>query len=99
MQETKVVNVKKEKCDIYIGRFIKNAKYDFKQSPFGNPFKPGIDGSVEECLSLYREYVLNSPKLMSLLPTLGGYKLGCWCKPGPCHGDILIELIKEYCED
>ncbi len=37
MQETKIVNVKKEKCDIYIGRFIKNAKYDFKQSPFGSP--------------------------------------------------------------
>jgi hypothetical protein len=21
-------------------------------------------------------------------------KLGCWCSPKPCHGDVLIELIK-----
>jgi len=22
-------------------------------------------------------------------------RLGCWCKPGPCHGDILVKLIRE----
>ena len=22
-------------------------------------------------------------------------ELGCWCKPSPCHGDILIKLLKE----
>ena len=24
-----------------------------------------------------------------------GKELGCWCKPSPCHGDILIKLFKE----
>ena len=26
---------------------------------------------------------------------LEGKEIGCWCKPGPCHGDILIKLFKE----
>ena len=26
---------------------------------------------------------------------LEGKELGCWCKPSPCHGDILIKLFKE----
>lgn len=26
---------------------------------------------------------------------LTGKVLGCWCKPGPCHGDVLIKLWKE----
>ena len=24
---------------------------------------------------------------------LDGKKLGCFCKPGPCHGDVLVELV------
>ena len=26
---------------------------------------------------------------------LEGKEIGCWCKPSPCHGDILIKLFKE----
>lgn len=26
---------------------------------------------------------------------LKGKRLGCWCKPAPCHGDVLVELIEE----
>jgi hypothetical protein len=26
---------------------------------------------------------------------LKGKVLGCWCKPMPCHGDILLQLLKE----
>ncbi|WNZ62248.1 DUF4326 domain-containing protein [Myxococcus sp. MxC21-1] len=25
--------------------------------------------------------------------TLRGKRLGCWCKPGPCHADILAEWV------
>ena len=24
---------------------------------------------------------------------LKGKKLGCWCKPECCHGDVLVELL------
>ena len=29
------------------------------------------------------------------LSELKGKRLGCWCKPAPCHGDVLVELIEE----
>ena len=24
-------------------------------------------------------------------------RLGCWCKPEGCHGDILMELVEKLC--
>jgi len=30
------------------------------------------------------------------LPELKGKRLGCWCAPLPCHGDILRELCELY---
>ena len=37
-----------------------------------------------------------SPALLDRLGELEGKTLGCWCKPDQaCHGDILIELLKE----
>lgn len=32
---------------------------------------------------------------MARLPELQEKTLVCWCKPNPCHGDVLIELLKE----
>ena len=33
--------------------------------------------------------------LLKLLVNLRGKVLGCYCKPGPCHGDVLLELLEE----
>ena len=27
------------------------------------------------------------------------YRLGCWCKPEDCHGDVLVELVNQFCGD
>jgi hypothetical protein len=81
----KVVHCKRDKHDIYIGR----------GSKWGNPFKIGKDGTREEVIDKYREYILNKPELLAALPELKGKVLGCWCAPKACHGDVLIELIKE----
>jgi len=78
----KVVHCKKEKYDIYIGR----------PSKWGNPFQIGKDGTREQVIEKYREYILNNPYLLSCLPELKGKVLGCWCKPMACHGDVLKEL-------
>lgn len=32
---------------------------------------------------------------MAALSELKGKTLGCWCKPNPCHGDVLLTLLKE----
>ena len=42
---------------------------------------------------MYTEYIMNKPELLKLIPKeLKGKRLGCWCKPLPCHGDVLAEL-------
>lgn len=86
---TRVVHCKKEPYDVYIGR----------PSKWGNPFshKNGtlaqlkVD-TVEQAISCYRAWVMTQPELMAALPDLKGKTLGCWCKPGLCHGDVLAEL-------
>jgi len=86
-EEMKVVHCKKEKFDVYIGRPEK----------WGNPFTIGKDGSREEVIIKYEEWIRNNPELLKDLHELKGKVLACWCSPQPCHGDVLIKLIKEEC--
>lgn len=86
---TQVVHVKREPYDVYIGR----AMPGFSASRFANPFKVGRDGSREVCIARYREHLLATPELMAQLEQLRGKRLGCWCKPKACHGDVLVELL------
>ena len=90
--DTIVVNCKTDNYDVYIGR----------PSEFGNPFTHIKDKKTsakfitktrEEAISKYREWLNANPLLVSKLETLRGKKLGCWCKPKSCHGDILIEFL------
>ncbi len=90
-EKTTVVHCKKRRYDVYIGR----------PSKWGNPFshKKGTKAeyrveNLQESLDSYREYILKSPLLLKDLHELEGKVLGCWCKPSPCHGDILVELIE-----
>lgn len=80
---TKVVNLKNDKYDIYIGR----------GSIWGNPFKIGRNGTRKDVIEQYREYIMNKPLLLKELPKLKGKTLGCFCKPLACHGDVLLELL------
>ncbi len=81
--KTRVVHCKKSDYDVYIGR----------PSEFGNPFEIGKDGTRAEVIAKYKEYLLASPVLMAKLKDLKGKRLGCWCYPLPCHGDVIVELI------
>ena len=94
----RVVHCKKERFDIYIGR----------PSKYGNPFthKPKTKAKFkvktrEEAIEAYeaslRDYFEKYPDAVyDLLKPLKGKVLGCWCKPLPCHGDVLLKLIKEW---
>lgn len=78
-----IVHCKKEKYDVYIGRPQK----------WGNPFTIGKDGTREEVIKKYEDWIKSQPLLMAALPELKGKILGCWCNPKPCHGDVLIRLV------
>ena len=91
MKRTRVVNCTKEDYDIYIGR---GTLTPVDTGIWGNPFKVGRDGTREEVVDKYWKWVITQPKILNLLPTLKGKRLGCWCAPKPCHGDILVELVE-----
>ena len=91
---TRLVNLKHEDYDIYIGRGSKwGCPYTIiKDRP---TLAIEIVDTKEEALSKYKEYVLSSPELMESLDELEGKVLGCFCKPDKCHGDILLELLSQ----
>lgn len=71
------------------------AHYDLmvdRTSFWGNPFVVGADGTRREVIEKYRAMVLSRPDMLARLPELRGRVLGCWCKPRPCHADVLAEL-------
>lgn len=86
--------------NVYIGRagivFIDGERFPKHASPFANPFKVG-EVTRDQVLMEYEKYILNQLKISSGLRTellkLKGKRLGCWCKPDPCHGDILIKIV------
>ncbi len=68
--------------DVYIGR----------PSKWGNPFIIGRDGNRDQVIELYREWVATQPQLLAALGELRGKRLGCFCAPQRCHGDVLASL-------
>lgn len=84
-----VVNRHHDSFDVYIGR----------GTPWGNPFTVKEYG-LQRCIELYRIYMerqlSQDPELVRELLKLKDKRLGCSCKPKPCHGDVLLDLIKQY---
>ena len=80
----KVVNLHKEAYDKYIGR----------GSKWGNPFRIGPDGTREDVLIKYEGWIVKQKHLMGSLHELRGKRIGCFCKPKACHGDVLKRLAE-----
>jgi len=89
MERTEVVNLKEERYDVFIGR----------GSIWGNPFRITTKKNREDVIAEYEVYVRQNKNLMSQLNTLKGMKLGCFCAPMSCHGDVLVKLIEEIYEE
>ena len=84
-----VVNKYKEDYDVYIGR----------GSYWGNPFpiNESIGDTREVVIQKYKEHIRglyrqDSAMFLDELGKLTGKKLGCFCKPKPCHGDVIVEV-------
>ena len=90
---TRVVNLYRDDYDVYIGRKGKG-----KDGYFGNPFDMR-DFTREECISRFKEHFLSRVKTDSLFRMkvldLRGKRLGCFCKPNACHGDVIVEWINK----
>lgn len=88
---TTVVHFRKAPYDIYIGR----------PSKWGNPHPTNVvcplcnrHHTRSEAIQLYEAHILSSPDLLAALPELKDKRLGCWCAPKACHGDVLVKLLQ-----
>lgn len=92
----RVVNRRDEREDVYIGR----------GSPLGNPFTSMQGGASKaeffvatraEAVASYRVWLWNEIKEGRITPeylrSLDGKKLGCYCYPKACHGDIIVRAV------
>lgn len=75
----------KDEHDVYIGR----------GSKWGNPFVIHVDGTRSEVIQKYKEWILTQPQLIASLKEIKGKRLGCFCTPKPCHGDILAKMAND----
>ena len=82
-----------DEYDVYIGRAV--VEHGIENSKWGNPFVMVDDSDAERkrAINAYREWVVAQPELMQSLEELRGKRLGCWCAPKACHGDVLIQLL------
>lgn len=79
-----VVHLKRDEFDVRIDR----------KSKWGNPFVIGEDGNRAEVVEKYREWLVDQPVLLKAIAAgeLDGKRLGCWCAPELCHGDVLADF-------
>jgi hypothetical protein len=90
--KTRVVNIRNEKYDVYIGRAGRG-----QDGYFGNPFMLSANqprgASLEKYKVYFYERLKNDVEFRKRVHALKGKTLGCFCKPHPCHGDIIAEYL------
>lgn len=107
MSGERVVHVKKDPFDVYIGRAGRG-----RGSKWRNPYRigdphpeTGEPMSRDDVLELYKEYILRGEgrPLLRDLGELESKVLGCFCAssggvgvhdPVICHGQILLKLLE-----
>lgn len=79
-----VVNMHVDEYDVRIDRKTK----------WGNPFVIGRDGTRLQVIDKYKTKLWRDIKTgrvdLTELAGLHGKRLGCWCAPAACHGDVLV---------
>ena len=90
---TTVVHHLHDDFDVYIGREVPDRR--IRGSKWGNPFimLDESDAERERVLASYGDWIVTQAALMGSLEDLRGKRLGCWCAPRRCHGDVLVELL------
>lgn len=95
-----VVHCMRDDYDVYIGRG--KDPHTQRWGEWGNPYSHRESASatvtkansVEEAIEAYRVDLwrrLRDGRLsVEKLAALKGKRLGCWCAPGPCHGEVLV---------
>jgi hypothetical protein len=91
---TVVVNIHEESFDVYIGRTGRG-----EDGYFGNPFRMGNGMSREDAVDRFQKYfaerIEKDSEFKRRILALKGKRLGCFCKPKACHGDVIAEWLNK----
>ncbi len=79
---------------------------DRGNSVLANPYKICASLSRKQCIALYRADLLNDirakgpmyqecQRLAKMVAEGKNVVLLCWCKPMPCHGDVVLEQVQK----
>jgi hypothetical protein len=92
MSLTRTVNIRTEPYDVYIGRAGRG-----EDGYFGNPYRLGANMGRELSLRLFEahfyERLEHDPEFKQRVLALAGKRLGCFCKPQACHGDVIADYV------
>ncbi len=93
---SRVVNIKVDKFDMYIGRGSKAM-----DGYFGNPFKLNDESERAEVVARYKRWfwdrVNSDITFRERVMALKGKRLGCFCSPRMCHGDVIVAWLNAGC--
>lgn len=80
-----------------------------RTTPWGNPFRVGIDGTLDKCINKHRlllegyicltsnatieDQERHRKHVKANIHRLIGKNLACWCR-GKCHGDTLLAAVE-----
>lgn len=96
---TRVINIKKELE--YAGQ-KSNPKYEYigRGSYWGNPYSMYEKGEGRDEVIRKFKYDFDFNKFpykdKSEVFKLAGKRLGCYCKPASCHGDVLADFLNSW---
>lgn len=93
------VNIRFEPHDVYVGRAGLG-----QDGYWGNPIVKGqqcivcdnvhtVPSETIECFRIYFIIRLEDNEFRRRTLSLKGKRLGCFCKPRPCHGDVIAEWV------
>lgn len=103
MTFTRVVNLRCEAFEVYIGRAGRG-----EDGYFGNPYRVGSTcqscgvyhptaESTRVCYTNYFQWRMsNDAQFYWRVVGLKGRVLGCFCKPGFCHGDVIATWLDSW---
>ena len=61
--------------------------------PIDHALGVGREDVIERYRTYFYEEIVNDPEKRKQILGLRGMRLGCHCKPLPCHGDVIAEYL------
>jgi hypothetical protein len=73
-----------------------------RSGPWGNPFVIGRDGTRDQVIALYRQWlwrmILRDVVTKERLRELQGRDLACHCAPQRCHAEVIRSAVRWACK-